>query len=248
MLSLPKRLEGGDKYGGCLHKKPPYLQWDPHAVCFACTTVLQMEAAMTDFVRGGVPTCRYCRHIPKTVRKHWIDSVRDCKGLDSWTGETAEFRRVHDGVARLVMQASPPSDGRRASCSGLPSRGTVASLQLAPQGASYLTQTCGYLAASSGELVSRDTSHGLSRDGEARARGSLLSFFPSSGVAARPQRRTAAAKPTLLIFASPQRRLLRQGSRRRIRKGLGGRGETGQGNWRLGGNICHTPPRRVLGK
>ena len=143
----------------------------------------------------------------------------------------------------MVMQASPPSDGRRASCSDLPSRGTVASFQLAPQGASYFTQTCGYLAASTGELVSRDTSHGLSRDGEARARGSLLSFFPSSGVAARPQRRTAAAKPTLLIFASPQRRLLRQGSRRRIRKGHGGRGETGQGNWRLGGKMPQPPPK-----
>ena len=196
---------------------------------------------MIDFVRGGVPTCRYCKHIPRTVRKHWIDSVRDCKGLVPWTGETTEFLRVHDGVARLVMQASPPSDGRRASCSDLPSRGTVASFQLAPQGASFFTQTCGYLAASTGELVSRDTSHGSSRDGEARARGSLLSFFPSSGVAVRPQWRTAAAKPTLLIFASPQRRLLRQGSRRRIRKGHGGRGETGQGNWRLGEKMPQLP-------
>ena len=142
----------------------------------------------------------------------------------------------------MVLQASPPSGSRRASCSDLPSHGTVASFQLAPQGASYFTQTCGYLAASSGELVSRDASHGSSRDGEARARGSLLSFFPSSGVAARPRRRSVAAKPTPLIFASPQRRLLRQGSRRRIRKGLGGRGETGQGNWRLGGKNATAPP------
>ena len=54
---------------------------------------LRMEAAMTDFVRDGVLSCRYCRHIPGTVKKHWIDSVRNCKGLDSWTGETAEFPR-----------------------------------------------------------------------------------------------------------------------------------------------------------
>merc|ERR1712131_395003 len=168
-------------------------------------------------------------------------------GLDSWTDETSEFLEVHDGVARLDIQASPPSDGRRASSSGLPSHRAVASPQQTPQDVSYYPHTRGYLAASTGELVSRDTSHGSSRDGEARARGSLLSFFPSSGVAARPQRRTAAAKPTLLIFASPQRRLLRQGSRRRIRKGHGGRGETGQGNWRLGGKMPQ-PPRRVLGK
>ena len=201
MLSLPKRLEGGDKYGGCLHKKPPYLQWDPHAVCFACTTVLQMEAAMTDFVRGGVPTCRYCRRIPKTVRKHWMDSVRDCKGLDSWTGETAEFRRVHDGVARLVMQASPPSDGRRASCSGLPSRGTVASLQLAPQGASYLTQTCGYLAASSGEPAPRGAGHGSGRGGETRPSGSHYSPLPPRGIAARSNGSTVSAELFPLNFA-----------------------------------------------
>ena len=87
---------------------------------------------MIDYVHGGVPTCKYCRRIPRDVRKRWIDSVRDYMGLDSWAGETSEFLEVHDGVARLDMQASPPSDGRRASSSGRPSRRAVASPQQTP--------------------------------------------------------------------------------------------------------------------
>ena len=201
MLSLPKRQEGGDKYGDCLHKKPPYLQWDPHPVCFACTDVPKVEAAMIDFVHGGTPTCKYCRRVPKDVRKHWIDSVRDYMGLDSWTGETSEFLEVRDGVARLDMQASPPSDGRRASCSGLPSRGTVASPQLTPQGASYYPPTRGYLAASTGEPAPRGAGHGSSRGGETQSSGSQDSPLPPSGVAARTNSRTATAEPSLLNFA-----------------------------------------------
>ena len=197
MLSLPKRLEGGDKYGDCLHKKPPYLQWDPHAVCFACTGAPKVEAAMIDFVHGGTPTCKYCRRIPRDVRKRWIDSVRDCMGLDSWTGETSEFLEVRDGVARLDMQASPPSDGRRASSSSFPSHRAVAGLQQTPQDVSYYPQTRGYLAASTGELVSRDTSHGSSRDGEARASGSLVSPF-SPRVELQPDLRGGPPLPSQL--------------------------------------------------
>ena len=47
---------------------------------------------------------------------------------------------------------------------------------------------------------------------------------------------------------STERRLLRQRSRRRQGKGHGGRGEAGQGIWRLGGTFAAHPPRRVLGK
>ena len=201
MLSRSKQLQGGVVYGGCLHSKPPYLQWDPHAVCFACTTIPNMETAMTDFVRGGVPTCRYCRHIPSTVRKHWIDSVRDCKGLVPWTGETMGFRKVHGDVARLVMQASPPSDSPRAGCSDLPSRRTVASSQLAPQGASYFSQAHGYLATSSGEPTPRGVGHGSGHDGETRASGSHASPLPPRGIADRSKGSTVAAEPFPLNFA-----------------------------------------------
>ena len=201
MLSLPKRQEGGDFYGDCLHRKPPYLQWDPHAVCFACMDVPKVEVAMIDFVHGGTPTCRYCRRIPREVRKHWIDSVRDYMGLDSWTGETAEFHEVHDGVARLDMQASPPSDGRRASCSGLPSRGTVASFQQTPRGVSYSPQSRGYLAASTGEPAPRGAGHGSGRGGETRSSGGPYSPLPPRGVAARPNGRTVVAEPPPLNFA-----------------------------------------------
>ena len=76
--------------------------------------------------------------------------------------------------------------------------------ELAPEGVSYYPATRGYLAASVGELSSRGDSHHMSRDGEAHASGSLVSAIPPSGVAARPQRRTAAAEPTLLTFASQQ--------------------------------------------
>ena len=142
------------------------------------------------------------------VRKRWIDSVRDYMGLDSWTGETSEFLEVHDGVARLDMQASPPSDGRRASSSGFPSHRAVAGSQQTPQDVSYYPHTRGYLAASTGELVSRDTSHGSSRDGEAQASGSQDSPLPPSGVAARAKSRPVAAEPSLLTLASQQGRLL----------------------------------------
>ena len=201
MLSLPKRHEGGDKYGDCLHKKPPYLQWDPHPVCFACTDVPKVEAAMIDFVHGGAPTCRYCRRIPKDVRKHWIDSVRDYMGMDPWTGETAEFLEVREGVARLDMQATPPSDGRRASGSGLSSRRTAAGPELTPQGASYYPPSRGYLAASTGEPAPRGAGHGSSRDGETLSSGSQDSPLPPSGVSARTNSRTVAEEPSLLNFA-----------------------------------------------
>ena len=198
---------------------------------------------MIDFVHGGTPTCKHCRRIPKDVRKRWIDSVRDALGMEPWTGETEEFLEVHDGVARLDMQASPSSDGRRASCSGLPSRGTAASPQLTPQGVSYYPQTRSYLAASTGEPAPRGAGHGSSHDGGTQSSGSLDSPLPPSGVAARAKSRPVAAEPALLTFASLQRRLLRQGSRRRNRKGRGGRGEAGQGNWRLGEHMPHTPPK-----
>ena len=152
---------------------------------------------MIDLVHGGPPTCKYCRRIPKDVRKRWIDSVRDTLGMEPWSGETTEFLEVHEGVARLDMQTSPPADGRRASCSGLPSHGTAASPQLTPQGASYYPQTRGYLAASTGELVSRDTSHGSSRDGEARASGSLVSPF-SPRVELQPDLRGGPPLPSQL--------------------------------------------------
>ena len=156
---------------------------------------------MIDFVHGGTPTCKHCRRIPKDVRKRWIDSVRDALGMEPWTGETEEFLEVHDGVARLDMQASPSSDGRRASCSGLPSRGTAASPQLTPQGVSYYPQTRSYLAASTGEPAPRGAGHGSSHDGGTQSSGSLDSPLPPSGVAARPKSRTTPAEPSLLNFA-----------------------------------------------
>ena len=97
------------------------------------------------------------------------------------------------------------------------------------------------------ELSPRGDSHHTSRDGEAHASGSLVSPFPPSGAAARPQRRNAAAEPALLTFASQQSRFLRQRSRRRNGKGHGGRGETGQGNWRLGGTYATHPPEESSG-
>ena len=156
MSSVPKPLRGGDKYGDCLHRKPPYLQWDPHEVCFACTATPKVESAMIDYVHGGVPTCKYCRRISRDVRKRWINSVRDYMGLDSWSGETTEFLEVHEGVKRLDMHNSPSSGGRRASSPCLQSRGALDSRQQTPEGVSYYPPSRGYLAASAGELSSRD--------------------------------------------------------------------------------------------
>ena len=133
---------------------------------------------MIDYVQGGIPTCKYCRRVPRDVRLRWINSVRDYMGLDRWTGETAEFLEVNEGVKRLDMHNSPPTDSRRASSPCFSRRRAGDSLQLTPQDVSYYPHTRGYLAASTGELVSRDTSHGSSRDGEAHASGSLVSPFP----------------------------------------------------------------------
>ena len=72
MSSVPKSLRGGAKYGICSHLKPPYLRWDPHEVCVACTASPKMESAMIDYVHGGVPTCRYCRQMSREDRKRWI--------------------------------------------------------------------------------------------------------------------------------------------------------------------------------
>ena len=77
MSSVPRSLRGGAKYGICSHLKPPYLRWDPHEVCVACTASPKMESAMIDFVHGGVPTCRYCRQISREDGKRWIDNFRE---------------------------------------------------------------------------------------------------------------------------------------------------------------------------
>ena len=178
MSSVPKpNLRGGAKYGICSHLKPPYLRWDPHEVCVACTGSPKMESAMIDYVHQGVPTCRYCRQISREDRKRWIDAFRDYWGLDPWSGETAEFHEVHEGVARLAMHSTPPSDSRRASSSGTPSRRAMEDSELAPEGVSYYPQTRGYVAASVGELSSRGDSHHSSH-GEARASSSLDSSLP----------------------------------------------------------------------
>ena len=153
MSSVPKPLRGGAKYGLCLHLKPPYLQWDPHEVCVACTASPKVESAMIDYVHGGVPTCKYCRRVSRDVRKRWIDSVRDYWGLDSWSGETAEFLEVNEGVACLDMHNSPPSGSRRASSRSFPSRRALDDSMLAPEGVSYYPPSRGYLATSVGELV-----------------------------------------------------------------------------------------------
>ena len=102
------------------------------------------------------------------------------------------------------MHNSPPSDGRRVSSSCSPGRRALDDSELAPEGVSYYPATRGYLAASVGELSSRGDSHHMSQDGGAHASGSQDSPIPPSGVAARPQRRTAAAEPSLLTFASQQ--------------------------------------------
>ena len=137
MSSVPKPAQrGGAKYGICSHLKPPYLRWDPHEVCVACTGSPKMESAMIDYVHQGVPTCRYCRQISREDRKRWIDAFRDYWGLDPWSGETAEFHEVHEGVARLAMHSSPPSNSRRAS-SSTPSRRALDDSSLVPEGASY---------------------------------------------------------------------------------------------------------------
>ena len=90
---------------------------------------------MLEYVQGGIPTCKYCRRVPRDIRLRWINSVRDYMGLDCWTGETAEFLEVNEGVKRLDMHTSPPSDGRRASSSGSPSRRAMENSELAPEGA-----------------------------------------------------------------------------------------------------------------
>ena len=55
--------------------------------------------------------------------------------LDSWPGQTAEFQAVHEGVACLAMHSTLPSDSRRASSSGSPSRRAMENSELAPGGA-----------------------------------------------------------------------------------------------------------------
>ena len=104
----------------------------------------------------------------------------------------------------MDMHNSPPSDGRRASSSSLPSQRVLDDSLLAPEGASYYPPSRGYLATSVGELSSRGDSHHMSQDGGAHASGSQSSSIPLSGVVARPQRRTVANEPTLLTFASQQ--------------------------------------------
>ena len=156
---------------------------------------------MIDYVHEGDPTCKRCRRIPKNVRKRWIDSVRRALGMDPWTGETPEFLEVYEGVARLEMQASPPSGCRRASSSSSSGHGTEASSQLTPRGVSYHPQTHGYLAASTGEPAPRGAGHGSSRGGETRSSGSPYSPLPPRGVAVRTNSRTATAEPSLLNFA-----------------------------------------------
>ena len=200
MLSVPKPYRGGDTYGNCTHRKLPYLQWDPHEVCLACTDVPKVKTAMLEYVQGGIPTCRYCRRVPRDIRLRWINSVRDYMGLDYWTGETAEFLEVNEGVKRLDVHNSPPSNGRRASSPCFSRRRDVDSLQLAPEDASYYPRSRGYLAASTGELSSRDVSHCSSQDGGAHASGDLDSPLPPSGVTARAKSRPAA-EPSLLNFA-----------------------------------------------
>ena len=95
---------------------------------------------MIDYVHGGVPTCKYCRRVPRDVRLRWINSVRDYMGMDSWAGETTEFLGVHEGVKRLDMHNSPSSGGRRASSPCLQSRGAFESRQQTPEGVSYYPQ------------------------------------------------------------------------------------------------------------
>ena len=151
MSSASKPTYRGVTYGLCLHLKPGYLRWDLHDVCIACTASPKMESAMIDFVHEGVPTCRYCRTVSREDRKRWID--RDYWGLDPWSGETAEFHEVHEGVARLAMHSTPPSGSRRASSSGTPSRRAMEDSELAPEGASYYSATSGYLAASVGGAI-----------------------------------------------------------------------------------------------
>ena len=82
----------------------------------------------------------------------------------------------------------------------------------------------------------------MSRDGEAHASGSLVSPIPPSGVAARPQRRTAAAEPTLLTFASQQGDDFCDGGPDVVMEEvMEGEEEQdkGIGAW---GDICHTHP------
>ena len=64
----------------------------------------------------------------------------------------------------------------------------------------------------------------------------------------RPQRRTVAAERFLLTFASNTDDPLGTGPVFRRQRSQGGRRGAGQGNWRLGGHMPHTPPRRALGK
>ena len=123
-------------------------------------------------------------------------------GLDCWTGETAEFLEVNEGVKRLDVHNSPPSNGRRASSPCFSRRRDVDSLQLTPEDVSYYPRSRGYLAASTGELTPRGVSHCSSQDGEAHASGSLDSPLPPSGVAARAKSRPVAAEPSLLSFAN----------------------------------------------
>ena len=91
MSFAARPTDRGAMYGRCFHHKPGFLRWDPHDVCIACTGMPKMEAAMFDFLREGVPTCRYCSLLSREYRKRWIDAYRDFWGLEPWSGEAAEF-------------------------------------------------------------------------------------------------------------------------------------------------------------
>ena len=150
MSSASKPTDRGAVYGLCLHIKPQYLRWDPHNVCIGCTAMPKMEAAMRDFFFEGDPSCRFCRAVPKAVRKRWIDTFRDYWELEPWSGKTTEFNEVHEGVARLAMHSSTPPNSRRAS-SSTPSHRTLEDSSELPGLVSYYPPF-GYGAASVGEL------------------------------------------------------------------------------------------------
>ena len=197
MSTASKPTDFGAKYGLCGHIKPQYLRWDPHNVCIGCTGMPKMDAAMRDFLFEGNPSCRFCKTVPKAVRKRWIDTFRDYWDLEPWSGKTTEFNEVHEGVARLAMHSTTPPNSRRAS-SSTPSHRTLEDSSELPEGVSYYPPF-GYGAASVGELSSREVSPHSSHGG-ARPSCSQDSPIPSSGVVARPQRRVAT-EPTLLTFA-----------------------------------------------
>ena len=92
-----------------------------------------------------------------------------------------------------------------------------------------------------GELSSRGDSHHSSH-GDTPASCSLDSSLPPSGVAARPQRRTAAAEPTLLTFASSTDDVWGTGPDVVVEEVIMEGGEEqdeGDGDW---GDRAHTPP------